>query len=346
MKKYIPVLMVISVAFIIAGTASATEPIRCFVAPQGRGLTWDGSYLWLASDNDNRIYKLDPENGDIVGDIPSPGLSPRDLAFDGQYLWNVDSDVVFGKIFQIDPTTGVVIRSIPKPSQAVSPSGLTWDGKALWLSGVAGSLVPTIYKIDPSDGSVLGSFSAPAGKYGFSGLAWDGHYLWFSSSVFSPTGFFKIDPNNGEVLKFIEYKYTGEGLAFDNLYLWNNASVGGTKTCQFDIVRPSHSFLIITPPSGTYITTQNFDLSLVVDAPGLPIVSLDAMLDGTEFTAVLESCIIPGTLLSGGQTFRCPSLTRDAVGAGTHTLEVTLDLSDGSSVTDAVTWEVLENTEN
>ena len=234
MKKNITVLLVISVVLMIAGIASAIEPVKCVLAPQGSGLTWDGNYLWLASNNDNRIYKLDPDNGDILDDIPSPEFSPRDLAFDGQYLWNVDPDVVFGGIFQIDPATGIVIRSIPMPPSAVSPSGLTWDGEALWLSAVAAGILPMIYKIDPSDGSVIGSFTAPAGEFGFSGLAWDGDYLWFSSSTFSPTGFFKIDPSSGEVLDFIEYVYTGEGLTFDNLYLWNN-SIVESKTCQFGI---------------------------------------------------------------------------------------------------------------
>ena len=54
---------------------------------------------------------------------------------------------------------------------------------------------------------------------------------------------------------------------------------------------------------------------------------------------------MPGTLISGGQTFRCPNITGEFLGEDTHTLNVTLDLSDGSSVSDSVTWEVVGNTE-
>ena len=68
-------------------------------------------------------------------------------------------------------------------------------------------------------------------------------------------------------------------------------------------------------------------------------------MDGADVTAFLADCLIPGTLVSDGQTFRCPGLKGDMLGIGNHVLTVTLDLSDGSSVSDSVSWEVLENTE-
>lgn len=105
------------------------------------------------------------------------------------------------------------------------------------------------------------------------------------------------------------------------------------------------SNLIISPPSGDYVTTQGFDLTLIVYAPGLTVVGGSATLDGSDVTPALVSCIIPGTLISGGQTFRCPGITGGFLGTGTHTFGVTLNLSDGSSVSDSVTWEVKENTE-
>ncbi len=103
--------------------------------------------------------------------------------------------------------------------------------------------------------------------------------------------------------------------------------------------------LNISPPSGDYVTTQGFDLTLIVEAPGLSVTGGSATLDGSDVTGALVSCVIPGTLISGGQTFRCPGLTGGTFGTGTHTLDVTLDLSDGSSVNDGVTWEVKENVE-
>ncbi len=93
------------------------------------------------------------------------------------------------------------------------------------------------------------------------------------------------------------------------------------------------------------MTTQRFGLTLIVDAPGLSVVGGTATFDGADVTSGLVNCVIPGTLLSGGETFRCPGLTSGLLGIGMHTFSVTLDLDDGSNVSDTVTWEVRENTE-
>lgn len=122
-------------------------------------------------------------------------------------------------------------------------------------------------------------------------------------------------------------------------------STGEAIVGAFTIYDVTSVSLTISPPSGNYVITQGFDLALIVEAPGLSVVGGSATLDGSDVMPALVSCVIPGTLVSGGQTFRCPGLTGDAFGTGTHTLDVTLDLSDGSSVSDTVTWEVLENTE-
>lgn len=109
--------------------------------------------------------------------------------------------------------------------------------------------------------------------------------------------------------------------------------------------------LIISPPSGDYVTTQGFDLVLIADAPGLTVVGGSAFLDSVDKTIPLVNCILlpppghVGTLVSGGQTFRCPGLTGGTFGSGSHTLSVTITFNDGSSVSDTVTWNVRANTE-
>lgn len=103
--------------------------------------------------------------------------------------------------------------------------------------------------------------------------------------------------------------------------------------------------LTISPSSGTYVSTQRFDLVLIVETLGFSVTGGSATFDGTEVTGFLRTCIIPGTLVSGGQTFRCPHLLGETLGPGMHTLEVTLIFSDGSSATDTVNWEILENAE-
>jgi glutamine cyclotransferase len=230
-------------AIVLTGFASDIEPVRCFPAPPGEGLTWDGRNLWLSSVVNSKIYKIDPDNGNILDELPSPGSSVRggDLAFDGSYLWLVDPDPVFGGLFQIDPDNGLVVKTIPLsslPFSAAGHSGLTWGDDALWLSAVAGAILPTIYKIDPVDGSLLRSIPAPTGKFGFTGLAWSGtrgdDYLLLSDGGFQVTskGFYEIDMSSSSVSDFMQYNFAGQGLAYDGESLWSTNSLQGI--CQFD----------------------------------------------------------------------------------------------------------------
>jgi hypothetical protein len=103
--------------------------------------------------------------------------------------------------------------------------------------------------------------------------------------------------------------------------------------------------LIISPPSGDYVTTQHFDLTLISDAPGLFVRGGTATFNDYDVTDFIKDCIIPGTLVDGGQTFRCPGLVAGSLGAGAHRLEVILDLSDGSEISDTVIWKVKGSTE-
>ncbi len=103
--------------------------------------------------------------------------------------------------------------------------------------------------------------------------------------------------------------------------------------------------LVISPPSGVYVFTQFFDIALIVEAPGLSVTGHTATFNGFNVTSGLAPCLIPGTLAIGGQTFRCPGLRGIMLGAGAHTFSVTVTLSDATTVSDTVIWNIKENTE-
>lgn len=129
------------------------------------------------------------------------------------------------------------------------------------------------------------------------------------------------------------------------LQVERTSELGDFVGVNFTINATSVPSLSISPPSGNYVTTQGFDLTLILRAFGLSILGGQATFDDSDVTAALVGCIIPGTLVSGGQTLRCPALKGGFLGTSTHTFTVTLDLSNGSSVSDSVTWKVLSNTE-
>lgn len=107
--------------------------------------------------------------------------------------------------------------------------------------------------------------------------------------------------------------------------------------------------LTLSPPAGTYLDTQDFDLALILEHDAT-VVSGQARLDDgngewVDVTAELVACLEPGELESGGSSYRCPALS-SYVGEGTHTLVVDLQLSDDSVVSDAVSWTVLATSES
>jgi hypothetical protein len=98
----------------------------------------------------------------------------------------------------------------------------------------------------------------------------------------------------------------------------------------------------ISPASGVYTSTQGFDLAITVTGPA-PILDGSATFDGADVSAALAGCVVPGNLVAGGQTFRCPGLGGSVAGSGTHTLSLLVRFADGSTATTTATWQVLDS---
>lgn len=193
---------------------SAVSAVKKTLAAPGKspsGIAWDGAALWVVDSlnlETYKLYKIDPQSGNIVSSFEVSTIIPDGLTWDGSRLWLVDG--AEGKLLQIDPSNGKVLKSLAAPG--TFPTGIAWDGSALWVAD-ADDL--KIYKINPITGKVIDSFDAPGGFP--TGLAWDGKYLWHLDTV----SIYKLDPNGGAVLA--EYEAPREQLAdltWDGQYLW------------------------------------------------------------------------------------------------------------------------------
>ncbi len=92
-------------------------------------------------------------------------------------------------------------------------TGLASDGTHLWN---ADDVEDKIYKLD-TDGNVLSSFSAPGPSP--TGLAFDGTYLWNADNI--DMKIYKMDTAGNVLLSFNSPGPSPTGLAFDGTYLWN-----------------------------------------------------------------------------------------------------------------------------
>ncbi|ORX22384.1 hypothetical protein BVF91_11980 [Thermoanaerobacterium sp. PSU-2] len=174
------------------------------------GLAWDGTNLWLAGGNTQKIYKLNPSTGAVISSFSSPDSYPYGLAWDGANLWLAGYNTQ--KIYKLNPSTGAVISSFSSPDSY--PYGLAWDGANLWL---AGNNTKKIYKLNPSTGAVISSFSSPdSWPYG---LAWDGANLWLAGN--NTKKIYKLNPSTGAVISsFSSPDSWPYGLAWDGANLW------------------------------------------------------------------------------------------------------------------------------
>ena len=99
-----------------------------FQAPQKRatGLAYADRTLYILAKD--KIYKVLPDDGTILGYFPVPEKSCRCLTHDGRYLWV--SDRMKDEFYMVDPDSGKVLSILPAPGPY--PAGIAWLGGDLW----------------------------------------------------------------------------------------------------------------------------------------------------------------------------------------------------------------------
>ena len=97
----------------------------------------------------------------------------------------------------------------------------------------------------------------------------------------------------------------------------------------------------VLPPSGTYAATQRVDIVVLIEnLAGAGIAGGQVLLDDQDVTAAVLAC---GTMEPVGAdlAFRCPGVSAGALGLGHHLFQVTIHLSDQSTVQSGAIWHVL-----
>lgn len=110
--------------------------------PNGTGTVRDivfheGS-IWATNSGDQKIYQLDPSNGDILQDIDSPGDDTRAITFVDGVLHVADRNL--GRLYAyVEATSTWNLRfEVPMPvgtsAADRTPVGMDWDGEYFWIS--------------------------------------------------------------------------------------------------------------------------------------------------------------------------------------------------------------------
>lgn len=184
------------------------------------GICFVENDLCVADRKDDKIYTINPKNGEILHEIPAPAYWPVGIAYDGEYLWCVDerggvplAENFSGVAYKLDKSDGTVLHQLYLPCS--KPTGLTWDGNLLWVIDDATDM---LIQIDPNDGTTIKSFKAPG--YRPQGLTFDGTYLWVSDRAHNEI--YMVSPETGKVLLITDTPGEhAKGMAWDGNYIWN-----------------------------------------------------------------------------------------------------------------------------
>lgn len=154
--------------------------------PEQGDLEFAGGFLFVVSENDHFIHKVDPASGKTLERIKVAGIpeSPEGtrnpiqmegLTWDGRNIW-VDGGTNY--IIRIDPAKKTQHMYV-MPFEMGYLDGMTWAFDHLWI--VTNNA--TIYELDPCTMGVLDRFDAPANMgAGPEGFAFDGENLWFADN--------------------------------------------------------------------------------------------------------------------------------------------------------------------
>ncbi|SMG53827.1 Vgb family protein [Paraburkholderia susongensis] len=147
------------------------ETLRSIDVAADAGTAFDGEHLFQIAHG--RIQKIDAQTGHVLATIPAPGGGgDSGLTWAEGSLWV--GQYPERKIYQIDPDTGAVLRTI-ESNRFVT--GVTWVDGELWHGTWEGDS-SELRHIDPRTGEVLESVEMPAGA-GISGLESNGADLFF-----------------------------------------------------------------------------------------------------------------------------------------------------------------------
>ncbi|MBK8661983.1 MAG: choice-of-anchor D domain-containing protein [Ignavibacteriales bacterium] len=122
------------------------------------GTAYDNGGLWFTVYYPNAsagVYKLDIATKQLVDTLPTFGIQPQGVMMKGDTLFyvmeNFEGDAE--RIYAVNVATEDTLFSFPVPTgtgTSISPRGLAWDGKYLWLIArvIGSSSQRALYKFD------------------------------------------------------------------------------------------------------------------------------------------------------------------------------------------------------
>lgn len=161
-------------------------------------ITSAGNNLWTGSD-DGKIYKISPENGNVIKTINTSIKVIDGFTFDGNHLWAAESTA--SKLIQkIDTADGSVISSFYHNENNYATHGMAFVDNHLWINMFYPGAIDTTVVLDTL-GNVVDKY--PNFCEFSQGIAFYNEFFWISANG--------ISGNESELI----YKYSKD--SFDKV---------------------------------------------------------------------------------------------------------------------------------
>jgi hypothetical protein len=207
---------------------------------QGRGMEYDGAWLWQVNNASNYLFKYNLSTLSYASfgfSLNNQCSDAGGVAWDGNYFWVVCTNQ--NHAFKYNASGTYQNTNFSTYSQDADPHDIVWDGTHFW---VLGNATKKVYKYNASGSYQNVNFSVGSEISDPRGLAWDGTYFYVTGYVDPTAKMYKYN-SSGVFQSAIalpnptSYATTYEGLVSIGSDIW--AGPGGDPYSIFKLTEAS-----------------------------------------------------------------------------------------------------------
>ncbi|MBI5217327.1 MAG: T9SS type A sorting domain-containing protein [Bacteroidia bacterium] len=185
-----------------SGIELGSIPSPTISGSSGGGLDFDGVDLWAVIEQDNMLYRINPNTGTVKRQFTLPSQGTGDpngwgIAYDGKNMWY--SQYLPPILFKMDTATGLPIETFNLPATIISIHAI--NGKLYGINTIMPG-AQKLYRFNMTNGTLIDSaeWCIPYPL----GLTWDGANLWNVSSMISVGGNQRVYKIGSAILNDVE----------------------------------------------------------------------------------------------------------------------------------------------
>ncbi|MFL5898285.1 MAG: protein kinase domain-containing protein [Solirubrobacterales bacterium] len=205
-----------AVLFLLLGSNGPTVSRPIAIGRPPLRIAASSRAVWVTSERDGTITRLDPESGNPIGQPLHPGFGVAGVAIGGKWVWVTNS--LRGQLLRLDPRTGRVLKTIAVGGH---PGPIALGGGRVWVADESGRGVTAV---NSEGGRVLRRGLPPQTTNLH--LAFGAHGLWVS--IAGTGSIRRLDPADFTSGEAIRVGRGPAGLTVADGLVWVASSRSGT----------------------------------------------------------------------------------------------------------------------